>query len=413
MRSVQIFLNVLVIVFLPTDRPSIVFGQDSAREPKAIEDDGDRKSHKQIRSTHESADKNPLCDAVNGGDIQTIRRLLLLGAPPNAVDKLGRSALFLAADRQDPEAVKALLGAGADPNRGVISPLMLASSYGSKPVVKLLIEYGANVNALSKDGETAIMFAVCNGHLDTVRTLLAAGASTASKDNGERNLIDYTRDDEIELQEVVRSGKPYATKQPLSPTEDALCRKIEAGDYNGVSQLLSLNPRARPPCARALIAAVNADEDAIVRLLLEKGGGANVADEYRRSVLYLATGRNNLKIVDDLLAKGADANADTNMKPLMLAADRGLLAVAEALIKGGARLNSQTRKSGSTALHFAVDNNHIGVVNLLIGAGADIGINDKEGRTAVDYADDNRIEIRHALEAAAKGRGGIHPTTTF
>ncbi len=354
-----------------------------------------------------------LCDAIKDGDIKVVKSLLEHGEQANSVDKLGRSALFLAVDRQNLEVVQALLAAGADPNVGDIRPLMLAASYGSDPIVRVLIKSGATVNALSPHGETALFFAVHYEHLDAVRTLICAGASVGKEENGNLDLVDYTRDEEIEMQEILRSGKAYPTTQPLSPLDEALCKKIESKDYDGISLLLTREAGRRTPGAPPLVAAIKAGDSTAVRLLLEKGASANAVDEYGRSGIYLATEKNDVKIVVDLLAKGADPNSGVNMKPLMLAADRGLDKVAELLIKGGARLNPQTKKSGSTALHFAVESNHIGVVNLLIASGADFTISDKEGQTAMDYADDNRIAIRHALEAAVKSRGGIHPTTTF
>jgi hypothetical protein len=92
----------------------------------------------------------PLHVAARNGDTQQIVSLLDQGA--NINEKVGtgdETALSLAARAGETDAVQILLDRGADPNIGSLglTPLDLASVNDHPAVVRLLLEYGAIVNA--------------------------------------------------------------------------------------------------------------------------------------------------------------------------------------------------------------------------------------------------------------------------
>jgi ankyrin repeat protein len=66
------------------------------------------------------------------------------------------------------------------------SPLYLAAHYGRIDVVKVLIQKGADLGALSENGEgnTPLMSAVAGGGLAVVNELLASGANPLKTDAG-------------------------------------------------------------------------------------------------------------------------------------------------------------------------------------------------------------------------------------
>lgn len=74
-------------------------------------------------------------------------------------------ALIDATQKKDIRMVKTLLSAGANVNvqdRGGFTPLMIASMYGYKNVVVLLLKSGAKLRPRSRSGHTAMDFAIKN-----------------------------------------------------------------------------------------------------------------------------------------------------------------------------------------------------------------------------------------------------------
>lgn len=80
----------------------------------------------------------------------------------------------------DPSSIEQALIAGASPNLSIRnvyrSPLLYAASKGLDKVLRVLLRYGANVNACDQLGWGPLHAATYYGHLSSVRILLEAGA---------------------------------------------------------------------------------------------------------------------------------------------------------------------------------------------------------------------------------------------
>ena len=83
------------------------------------------------------------------------------------------TALMMAVQNQQLEAVKALLDIGADANfmKAGMSVLIAASYKGNAPIVQALLEAGANADWTDENGETALDVAVNNNHPAVVAVL--------------------------------------------------------------------------------------------------------------------------------------------------------------------------------------------------------------------------------------------------
>ncbi|XP_060118327.1 ankyrin repeat domain-containing protein 63 [Heteronotia binoei] len=112
------------------------------------------------------------------------RMLLERGATVNLRDDAGRSALSLACERGHLDATQLLVQFGADPDavdaRGW-SPLMYAASAGRTAVVEWLLRAFRRLGQLcleraDRGGRTALQLAASGGHGQCVRALRAAGA---------------------------------------------------------------------------------------------------------------------------------------------------------------------------------------------------------------------------------------------
>jgi ankyrin repeat protein len=95
-------------------------------------------------------DGEELCDALLADDVARLRSLLDAGRDPNVADlRLGRDEA---------------------------PPLQLAADGGDCESIALLLRAGADVNARSGSGWTALLRACNGGHLEAARMLLDAGA---------------------------------------------------------------------------------------------------------------------------------------------------------------------------------------------------------------------------------------------
>lgn len=121
--------------------------------------------------------------------LECLRLLLEHGAKPDLRDSLGRTALEMAIVWCLPEVVKLLLLYGAEPNlrdaKGQ-TPLIKAAILGiqdARPMqhkIKIMIDLldsGAEIDAQTPDGRTALMYAVGHLRLEIVKFLVSNGAS--------------------------------------------------------------------------------------------------------------------------------------------------------------------------------------------------------------------------------------------
>jgi ankyrin repeat protein len=113
----------------------------------------------------------------------------------------GFSPLHLAAFFGHAQAVRLLLDAGADPNAvgtseqiGPVQPLHSAAATGRLECVRLLLAHGADVNARQGGGFTALHAAAASSDTELARLLLAAGAdATARAEDGLEPDLDFLR----------------------------------------------------------------------------------------------------------------------------------------------------------------------------------------------------------------------------
>ena len=169
---------------------------------------------------------------------------------------------------------------------------------------------------------------------------------------------------------------------------------------------LALSPAAGQPAsdAETLISAVkDRDPGRAMMVIQRKPTIVNAKNHLGETALTIAVARRDDDWTSFLLAQGADPDGagrggDT---PLIIAARLGYTAGAAALAARKAKVDA-ANKGGETALIVAVQQRHVPMVRLLLGAGADPDKTDNvQGYSAREYAqrDPRAREILRLIEA--------------
>ncbi|XP_029359730.1 B-cell lymphoma 3 protein homolog [Echeneis naucrates] len=126
--------------------------------------------------------QTPLHLAVITQQMNMVEVLLNAGADPAALDRNGQTALHLCCEYNQRDCLAALLSQPIPPtclesrNYEGLSPLHLAVLRGHKDLARMLLEAGADINAMDiKSGQSPLMHAVESNNADMVHFLIENG----------------------------------------------------------------------------------------------------------------------------------------------------------------------------------------------------------------------------------------------
>lgn len=205
--------------------------------------------------------------------------------------------------------------------------------------VKILLNYGANVDPGPFHGATPLQLA-CRGNSYTIaRLLLEAGADA--------NLA-------------------YKSRRLMPPLE------YTARADNMALALLLVEHGARPT-SDAFVWIADRGRPAMTRFLAANGLDVDTATFGGATALVQASRFGSLPSVELLVKLGADVNLGSREKPLQSACQRwDSRPFVELLLNHGADVNAAPGQRGYTALQEAVKNSPMETVLLLLEAGADV-----------------------------------------
>ncbi len=344
-----------------------------------------------------------LRDAAWANDVARARRLIRQGADVDAKDETEQSAYLIATSEGHLDLLRLALRHGADVNdkdswNG--TGLIRAAERGHGLVVGELLRAGIDRDHVNRIGYQAIHEAVWLGedtasYATTVRVLAAGG---------------------VQLDMV----SPSAGLTPLQMARER--------GYAGLGRILSNVTTAEKPAdanAALLRAARTGNADAVA-VALRAGADIEARDDHQRTALLLASTYDHVAVAEVLVAMGADPDAldDRHDTPWLVTGVTGSVAMLEALLPANPDLTIENRYGGLSPIPAGerghvdyvrrvvqtdVDIDHVNdlgwtsmleaiilgdgsepyqeIVRILLDAGADRSIADREGVTPLQHAE--------------------------
>ncbi|OQR91543.1 serine/threonine-protein phosphatase 6 regulatory ankyrin repeat subunit A-like [Thraustotheca clavata] len=267
-------------------------------------------------------EQRPFWNAARDGDVSTVK------INPNFKNHAenGDSPLHIAVYNHHSEIVSLLLSKDADPNftnERSLTPLHIACA-SDVEIVKLLIQYQADVHRIDEIGTTTLMVAAKHCNTEVAKLLIA--------------------------------------------------KNVDISSVNKFGQ------------TAFIVAATNNAKD-IIKMLLTMKTDVNHIDVRKRTALYIAASNGHKNIVELLLDAKANINLyNTDYRtPLCGAAFFGHIDVVKVLLSHNPDINL-CDKDGASPVYLAAQNGHSGVVSELISNNANIYQADKQGITPLQIA---------------------------
>lgn len=301
--------------------------------------------------------------AAQAGSVREVE--MLLNQDSDIVEAIheqsGRTALAVASHCGNELVVRLLLQYGADVNtRDVssLSPLHLAAMRGHHRIVEILLQEHVKIDELGPNDETALRIASEKGYVEVVTLLLQAKAKVNARDRKRLRTPLHAaaiNGDETMAELLIRHGA-----------------HIEAKDGDLMTPLHH---------------ACEAGKDRIVALLLNKKANTEALGKNGMTPVVCAAAVGQVYVIEILLKKKASLKhqAEGEMTALHWAAYNGYDEAVDFLLQRRASLHA-TNKDGRTALHLAVMASHFAVSDLLLRRGAAVEVQCKGTKRAIHYA---------------------------
>ena len=269
------------------------------------------------------------------------------------------------------------------------TPLIIAVGNSYIDTAKILIENGANINAVDFEGWSALSYAVNNGDIEIAKLLLENKAKI--KDELLIAIKSPIVESRINIMKLLIDNKAninYTDEDGFTPLNIA----IESGDMELTKFLITngANVNSLMQDGVSLIGyAIAQNNMDLLQILIENGANVNYTngDSWANTPLQTASRLGLDNVVRILLTRNADINAvDMNGNTaLHTAALNSQLSIVKLLLEKNPNLDIQN-KVGNTALHLAVISGNIDIVGELVLKGANTRIRNNDGKYPRDIA---------------------------
>ena len=398
--------------------------------------------------------------AVKNNNTAAVIKMLDAGYDPDAYNGSGQTALHVAALGNAVDVARVLIGRGANPLRGKRdnpehTPLEDAVSFNRPEMVELLARQGGYAPGAMVNGWSLLHRACEKGKARTVEALLKAGADcNEMTENGSTPLLIAIKLGQTEVAEVLLQFQAVvaAMNQHFVKTDDkkrtAFQLAVDRGQMPLIAAMIGKGAEVNSKDAEQktpLLRAIESGNLALVRLLVEAGADLNKpAGTYGTPLVHACMAdtiddRVRAEMIDLLIRLGADADIpspegslpvhllithlqgkeileallrypvnkeipDTlGLLPSHYAAFTVRMGYLHSLLEAGADPNGRNADDASTPLIHAVKGKNIDGIRLLLEAGANPGLYDGYGKSALSYAREKGYgDLIEMLEQALK-----------
>ncbi|HLG38461.1 MAG TPA: ankyrin repeat domain-containing protein [Chitinophagaceae bacterium] len=351
----------------------------------------------------------PLTQAAFYNNFFFVQQLLKHGAKPDKKRNHVLPPLAWAAHNGNLELVKLLLEYKADINGSEKSwrttPLIEAIEWKHWEVATYLLNNGADINRKDRNGKTALSHAAIHKNFEFVKILVDRNADVNHRDKeGAFILEDACSDDHLFAETTTRFDViRYLVEHGASTNNAAINKVLAKGEAEIAKYLLS---KGAPVSNKLVIDASNGRNFSLFRYLIDtlkldihfydstSYWGGNVL--HRVCSGYWGDSsirRINIPMLEYILEKGMNVN-DTNERgqtPLLLLIeygkkDKDTKAASELLVSKGADVNVSGGDMNFSPLMHAATSKLLETAKFLIEHGANVNYKEREDRTILHWA---------------------------
>ena len=321
--------------------------------------------------------------ATRAGHVPIVRALLASGANPNAATRVGNTPAFI-----KPNSVPGFgFGVGIlrggvpadrgrrEPIPGSMTPLLYAARHNHTEVAAALIKAGADLNGKEANDIWPLLMAISSNSMSVAKLLLDRGSAVNGQDwygrsplweaVNVRNLYVHNatfkngiqREPVLELiKALLAAGADVNTRTRETPPFRhhllEITGSLEWVDFTGQTPFLT---------------AALAGDVTVMKLLLAQGANPRIDTFEGTSALMAAAG------VNWVLAQTWTEGPEQLLEAVKLCHDLGMSV-------------NQANSMGITALHGAANRGSDAIIRFLVENGADLTAQDKQQRSALDWA---------------------------
>ncbi|OCQ95988.1 hypothetical protein BCD64_11540 [Nostoc sp. MBR 210] len=333
------------------------------------------------------------------GHVDIVKTLVAAGVPDSC-------ALVYAYEQDLTLAAKTLMSAGVHFNwYYFFEQLENAAITGNLAVIQILIKIGINVDLQSYEPGTALMSAAECGQLEAVKLLVEAGADVNAM---------IWRTSETPLLNAADAGEKevYDYLYPLVSDD---IRKI--GEKR-IAKGIKIKEKKRKKNTENFIDAAMMGQIEFVQAAIKNGIDINAIGSNGKTALMYAAANGHTSMIKTLIQAGANLDilsdeeiAGESKTALMDVASSYCATsrheIIKVLVEAGANVNLQGQ-DGLTALMWATMCNYTNAVEALIEVGTDLNLRNNDGNTAIMYAKARKFDtLLNLLKQAGASEEGL------